>query len=185
MLTASETKPKPRKGVQNKARVVLKSTNAKGKGKGKEVFKGIEESDNGVQTGLEAKATRARAGSITSLSSLPDSDSRDGGKAGSSKKRKSMDERHPPANTDERDVPQPQKRTKTRRRVEQTIFSDEEGVGMKNIKPTVSRTGAAAETNEKGQGKQARAVQEKEGHGVIPCTEEVIDHTISKVRGNV
>ena len=182
--TASEPKPKPRKGIQNNARVVLQST-SNAKGKEKVVFQGIEENDGGVETSIETIATRARAGSTTSLSSLPDSDPQDAGKAGSSKKRKSMDEHPPPAKTDERDILQPQKRTRARRRVEQTIFSDEEGVGMKKIKPSVAYEDTTAESNEKGQGKQARIAQEKEDHGVTSCTEEVVGHTISKVRDNI
>jgi len=182
----SEKQPKPRKGAQNKPGVVRKGvSNANGKGKGKEVFKSrefIEEDDDGVETGLETTATRARAGSITSLSSLPDSDPQDAGKAGSSKKRKSLDEHQPPAQTDEQD-PQPRKRTNTRRRIEQTILSEEEGeVDMRNINPSVSRKDTTAEANKKGQGKQANVAQEQEDHGVTPCAEEMVDHTISKVR---
>ncbi|KAG6910826.1 hypothetical protein DXG01_007141 [Tephrocybe rancida] len=126
-------KSKKRKTPAKKVEVVIEKSKSKGKGKGKEkeVFKSREfiddEDEDDPLDQVTATAASTKPDSLTSLSSVPDSDMDGPLKAGPSKQRKYLDQEDDELDAiGMQDSPDPKRRTTTKGRKKMVIESDDE-----------------------------------------------------------
>ncbi|GLB40353.1 hypothetical protein LshimejAT787_0802240 [Lyophyllum shimeji] len=159
-----KSKTQTKKASPKQVEVVIERLK-KGKEKAKEVFKSREfiddeGSDDAMDLSSEKKTnTTKRRDSLTSLSSIPDSDLDDTRKAGPSRKRKSVERQVTAEDTHQevKDQPQPKRRAATQRKGRKFIVSDDEDDELQiPAEPTPAKE-TPAQASKKGKGKEKPA----------------------------